>query len=875
MKLTKLELSAVRRFHALTLTFRDGLNLIAGPNESGKSTVVEALRAAFFVPHGSKSEATGVRKLLPWNAPNASPRVIVVFEHAGTTYTLDKQFLRKPSCTLGGPPRPLGGTEAERFLTDLLSFSPPSTSAKQAAQAFGVSGLLWITQGTAQDLKGALERAEQPLERCIEAALEELASARALPLLRSLKRELERYYGNSGAPVDALRAAQKEREAAEAKVDELRKKRTEHLSRLDALRRLVEREAEADVEDQRLAEDERCNKQRLDSWNAARQRLQDLQRELDALRARREALSERRRRIDEREEALRKAQAELHGATRRLEELEGRRRGLLLRMAELRQELSVLEARRERASRMRERKRLATERQSQHEAFVALENGYRKALDLDAHVRRLDADIRATDPGEETVRHLRTLHNDVETSAARLDALALRIRYRLEPGVTIQLDDIRLNDEGERIVDRRAELKIPGIGILELEPGGSELEPRRRALETARAALRDALARAGMTSLEEAERRRERAARLREEHAGVRQALGTLAPTGLDGLERRLEETRRTLEDLDTRLAALGTADGADDDVEQLDAALSQLHKDIGSGESDLRGVETELARLRRQIGDLEAHIAYGEQQLAQALGEDARDPLDAQMSELEQAIETRTIDRQSLCARHDPTEGARFEAQRRDYEVKRRTLENDRRLRSGEIHQLRAELRAFGADGLENQLAEAEARLEAARDRERQLFLRAQALRWLVERIERRRQECTAELRRPVQSRVAHYVTRLFPRAEIQFGDPFVPSQLVRAEGAGALSELSFGTQEQIGLLCRLAYADLLGQRGFPTLMVLDDVLAYTDRERLDVVKRVLVDAAQRHQILLFTCHPEDFLDLGVAPQYLPPPGA
>jgi hypothetical protein len=33
-----------------------------------------------------------------------------------------------------------------------------------------------------------------------------------------------------------------------------------------------------------------------------------------------------------------------------------------------------------------------------------------------------------------------------------------------------------------------------------------------------------------------------------------------------------------------------------------------------------------------------------------------------------------------------------------------------------------------------------------------------------------------------------------------------------------------------------------------------------------------VIFDAAQRHQLLLFTCHPEDWQDLGVAIRTLPP---
>ena len=67
------------------------------------------------------------------------------------------------------------------------------------------------------------------------------------------------------------------------------------------------------------------------------------------------------------------------------------------------------------------------------------------------------------------------------------------------------------------------------------------------------------------------------------------------------------------------------------------------------------------------------------------------------------------------------------------------------------------------------------------------------------------------------------------------------------------------------MGLISRLAYADMLQEAGKPTLIILDDALVHSDTQRLAQMKRVLFDAAQRHQILLFSCHPENWQDLGI----------
>ena len=70
------------------------------------------------------------------------------------------------------------------------------------------------------------------------------------------------------------------------------------------------------------------------------------------------------------------------------------------------------------------------------------------------------------------------------------------------------------------------------------------------------------------------------------------------------------------------------------------------------------------------------------------------------------------------------------------------------------------------------------------------------------------------------------------------------------------------------MGVISRLAYADLLKEAGRPTLIILDDALVHSDDQRLEQMKRVLFDAAQRHQVLLFTCHPAAWRDMGAVPR-------
>src|SRR5438094_10042642 len=75
MFLRLLEVRDFRSVRQAHLTFGRGLNVLFGPNELGKSTLAEALRAAFLLPCGS---SVG-KEFVPWGT-DLVPRVVVEFE---------------------------------------------------------------------------------------------------------------------------------------------------------------------------------------------------------------------------------------------------------------------------------------------------------------------------------------------------------------------------------------------------------------------------------------------------------------------------------------------------------------------------------------------------------------------------------------------------------------------------------------------------------------------------------------------------------------------------------------------------------------------------------------------------------------------------
>ena len=97
------------------------------------------------------------------------------------------------------------------------------------------------------------------------------------------------------------------------------------------------------------------------------------------------------------------------------------------------------------------------------------------------------------------------------------------------------------------------------------------------------------------------------------------------------------------------------------------------------------------------------------------------------------------------------------------------------------------------------------------------------------------------------------------------KLGDDFAITGIKRqGPGAENFERLSAGTQEQIAVLVRLAMGAMLGERGQPVPIILDDALVNTDEGRLDRMHLVLHKAAQAMQVLVLTCRERDFLQLG-----------
>jgi uncharacterized protein YhaN len=155
--------------------------------------------------------------------------------------------------------------------------------------------------------------------------------------------------------------------------------------------------------------------------------------------------------------------------------------------------------------------------------------------------------------------------------------------------------------------------------------------------------------------------------------------------------------------------------------------------------------------------------------------------------------------------------------------------------------------------------------RLDAARADAARLAAEAASLTRLRDALETARRAARDAYFEPVRAEMEPLLRLLHADAALAF-DPetLLPGALSRAGVAEEIDALSGGTQEQIAILTRLAFARLFARQGRPMPVILDDALVHSDDARILRMFTALHRAATDLQIVVFTCRQLAFADLG-----------
>lgn len=843
--------------------FTDGFNVVVEPNETGKSTLLEALRAAFFIRHSAKTEL--VRSYVPIG-DDVAPRVAVEFTLRGQSWSLEKQFMKTTSVRLTGNGGRRESDAAEEALQELLGFERGNNRGSDPENR-GPLGMLWVEQMSALAVESPNRIVRDTVRGVLEAEVGAVTGGRRFDAIRN---SVETAYGalrtpatgksrgELGAAEARLSSAATARQQAEAAFREYE----QALNDLDGAKarlRIVERDL-ADPEtgeqrrrlesDQKLAETASL---RLATAEAQHGRAEELAKTAVARVERLGAAEERVAKAKEGVAKSRSGAEEAQAAVDTAIGEEKRRRAALdeARKARERREAALKEAR----GRMRAFTTAAGERR----AIDA-----RNALgELEERERALEADaalaVEAT-----ALAKVRELEREEVSALARFEAGAVKVDIELAGGAELRIDGAPSVASSVDVVSA-TRFEIGSAGSIVVRPPRASGRSVEADLVAAREHLAASLRALGIESHSAGVARNERAAAAERELVALRAQISAACPgdptiglaRGADALRAFVAGLGETRADITAPDDDLDAHEAAVTDARLAEAAATSTHDEsrtaLSKAENALATVSADLTAATRELDAAEANLRTvlddaDRASLESALGELQRDRT-AKLELLEQArAGARAFDLDAIKRRLDNIARATARAGEERLEL------------TGRIASLEATVAREGTTGPAGRVAEAKEEERAANSALSRLRQEADTLEVLRKALADAASDASRTFLAPVTRRAARYVERLLPGCDLSFNEELGLAGVSRAGVDESCGGLSRGTQEQLAILTRLAFADLLLEDGKPISLILDDPLVYSDDERLETMTDILQEASQRMQVILLTCRSKAF---------------
>jgi len=837
----------------------DGLNIVIEPNETGKSTLLEALRAAFFVRHSTKNQ------LAQSYAPHGEaigPEIHVSFEAHGAPWTVTKRFLKGATIEITGPQGKAQGEEAEARLHTLLG-SVRDTSQKGDVGTYGALGLLWVAQTDALAVTGPGQIVRDTVRSTLEA---EVGSIMGGPAYKRVRTRVDEQFGRYWSPTGQKRGRQNE---ARERVDTAESAAREAADRLAGLEKafteLDAARARLKVVQREIADDHdvQTRKDLVASLETARASAQILA----TRRAEHEAVSAKARGLEELSERHAKAVSDRETAALALAQARARRTDLGDALAIAKRRLvdarSALED--ARAGRTDARSALAAGedrvRASRRKASLAAAGKRHTEL---LELERLHAeakDVAATLIPAKQVEQLEANERAVAEARALQSAGATRIALSGDPtGISIDGEPM---SAGERTLTGETHIRVGKADLIVMPPvGAASAEEALSSTLKKHQSLLDDL---GVSSLAAARARNDAARAAESELRTIAARIEAATPAdeilglaaGADALKLLTVELVDDAEPVDTELPDLATLTTA------LEAAESVLARAEGAQDSAVEAL--------RRVEEEDAPLASAEAGAASDLAN-----ADAQIAAIESRPEFPTLADDLSLARQQSAdaavklEDAKRDATAHDPAVITRAIETiDARARAAgdartklevEVARLEGTVESEGGKGLADREAAAHEEAEAAAAALQRITDEAETLKLLSTILDEARDETSARFVGPVAKRAKRHIERLLPGCDLSFSEDLTLEAVIRGGVSEGCSDLSRGTQEQLAVLTRIAFADMLLEQGQPVSLILDDPLVYSDDARLDLMVEILSEAAERMQVILLTCRDRAF---------------
>jgi len=893
MRIKSVTVRNYRLHRDLTVQLDDSRTLIGGPNECGKSTLIEAVHRALFLKSkvGGDAQKSMVSTLFP-----GAPEVEVEFIVGSQTYRLAKRFSGASGTTrltrTGG--QSWLSDEAETQLASLLKVQEVGGGKGIGERVAHQWSHLWVWQGQSGSdpsehanlqKDGLLQRLQQTGGA---AALQSERDAQVAARFAAAKDEI---FTQAGRPKAGSEFEKAENEANQAETN--RQCAAERVERL--------REAVRDFEEAT---------QTIATATADLQRLNQQQKAVEAelsrvaeLRGKEAIQLPEATKADEKYQAIKQGDTHISGLRIQIQTLQGALQpkneksvSLAAAWEDARQHSGEAAQAYDTAANRTRDARLRRDLAAACVARFEKEARLQELLVRDGQVRghqeqltRLREELaklpKVTAP---KLKKLTKLETAIAQSEAALNAMAAGIEV-LSASEPVRVGDASLAIGQSQVVTEQTEIAVGESLRLRISPGGgTSLQEARSQARKSRRELREELDELGINSVSDAA---ETLARRTDLSGKIEKAEAALENLDAAHLPETLAEARgasaaavadvdrRTTQVTDITLPAaaadakqwFAVEESAVEQAESVEAQAKVLRdaavKSLASAKEALSGHRNAIAQQNNELTGLIAQLQF----LVKTHGEDA-----SRVKALAEALSAKTAAETLLSTTRRALAELQPDLLATDQtRLKRACHEAAEAKSEAEIKRAvaQAALRSDGTDDPEAALTLAVARVHSTQDHLASVRRKAEAIRLLDQLFLEEQHALAEQFTKPFAERISAYLQCLFgagARATVTLADnAFAGLQLVRpTQGGGATSfdTLSGGAREQVAAAVRLAMAEVLAADHDGCLpLVFDDAFAYSDPERVQILQRMLDLAASRGlQLIILTCNPSDYAALG-----------
>jgi len=871
MKFLRLRIANYRGITASDVKFSAaGITLVQGPNEVGKTSLGEAIGLLFEYLDSSKHR--NIEAIKPVHL-DEGPEIELQAESGPYAFTYLKRFLKRPETKLTiTKPKPENHTgreaheRAEAILRETLDIDLWKALTIQQGDAIHQPVLAKQTSlSTALD-KAAGGRPADPREE---------------GLFDKVREEYLRYYTERGAERKELaesRNALSDAEAEVARIEQAIRDLDQDIDRAAALQREL---GQLKKQEDELTKAVTAHTDSLEeigvlenALSAARLKLDSAQkseqvarRDKDARQGLVDTVAKAAKAHGDIEEssvmslpALNQAEAELKAAQKAFDESDRTRKAAdalaILRRADFdyynnKLHLDQLQERKERIDQARQ-----------------------NAAQAEALLARNKVDSRALKSIQDAERGLLAANAQLQTGAP-----SVLLRGLADCRLSVDDAEVKLGKGEVRTISvaDRSRLTIPGALDVEIT-AGSSAEGLSRKVEEARQVLDNACAKAGVSSPDEArkayEERRE-ATRHVESKAQVEK--DNLRDLTSEELDKKLRGLQQVVPDyLAMRVAEPAICRDLDSAKKERASAEALQQETVGQWESAREfldtarsvrdGLNSKHQESRVQLDLLSKDLNQARENLDRARKGVPDDALETALANAVQAVASEDASVRAAEISLKAKNPERVKALAETAKGSLRTTQNQRSAAQTELTEVQTRLKLLGEEGLHEKLHATQIRLERVETNNKALFGRASSAKCLFETMREERDKARRAYVAPLKEKIENLGRLVFDDSfQVEISeDLLIASRTVKGVTV-PFDSLSGGTKEQLSLIFRLACSMIVAKDG-GTPLILDDALGYTDPERLRLMGAVLAKAAKECQVVIFTCVPDRYSNVGEA---------